>query len=1085
MISLRVSVPKDMRGSSLLKAHQWAKSNLARSNPDAGSQDYTIQSVDGTPLTLSDLTNDSYDEVLLIGSVKSNPSSRHSSKTTNYPATYPDYNYPSYTRRPTRVGNRVPELLAEDIEPAMVERLVAQRGYFGGLNLIVKLQNTSSRAEDYTSPKFAALLQNMANAESRVKSNPGKVLYTSLNNTNGGILTAGEATRAFFQEYLGANFAEGLGPSASNTIKNWSTEIRKYGLDDTKSFENFMNEVLEPFLVIRSANVGLLRAIRLPENSEHLLKKINKTGNKYAMFEDTPIYKKLMTYLPVKAEDFYEGIDYAIVAHPYFAYPELAEVMTDKKLLDNLLSILEAAPQSFMKQGTARSDLEVRSNLRSSLSRLLKIGDQYLYDAIQDAQLNVLKESNDANQQALEISSLKEMLSTDLADPSKFIKTLPAKKNKIMLVNGLAGFPTTPPPYWPRPIAYSVMDVIAENLQKILLSADQGGAQEALATSLANSLGVRVLPKLENETDPVDISFDITVRGRVTNTTVRTNRATIFHAYHHLEDPLVKEMVANGNAPPRGDVGKRGYGNGVALASTTWLQDPSTKDAKKHYAKLIDTVEGWRVVSKFKELFSGDTTELTTASDTMVPLMTLFAGVEDYSQNKYKYTVNEGERVFILELLRRSLQDLNVKSGTTNTAFAGVASGMTPSELKKIIKDICENTEASENEVLTFLTFKVNYDALRAAIQATTMEQADVTRIENDVNLVTGQASLVYKNYILTNPLSLGPTVGPMSAADTTALDDLVDKLRDELIKGDTGLKYISNEVQERIVEPGVNMTLNKIQVTIDENSKSNFAIMTDIMVDVNEVTEEALGLLASHKSVSFGQYRPTRDFDDPASAIQQKSMSDEIDKITEFVRARNPEYQLLRLKIEAVINRLNDFSATLANDINVFQAQGGQSPANIQSSSYSNTLAMQRAVMRLRDLLQGVFNTIQTPPSAAPTLARAVTQGNFNQWLAGYFVDVDVFGNLLVGSRYYPKMYYESIDLCIQIIEKLTSVQKDITDNFQNFRIEQPVVSPQDIGEALVSLASALDLKMPKLKKKTKVEEYADEVRDKIRPYF
>ena len=243
MIYLRVSVPKDMRGSSLLKAHQWAKSNLARSNPDAGAQDYTIQSVGGTPLTLSDLTNDSYDEVLLIGSVKSNPSSRHLPKTTNYPATYPDYNYPSYTRRPTRVGNRVPELLAEDIEPAMVERLVAQRGYFGGLNLIVKLQNTSSRAEDYTSPKFAALLQNMANARGKVKSNPGKALYTSLNNTNGGILTAGEATRAFFQEYLGANITGGLGPSASNTIQNWSKEIRKYGLDDTKSFENFMNEV--------------------------------------------------------------------------------------------------------------------------------------------------------------------------------------------------------------------------------------------------------------------------------------------------------------------------------------------------------------------------------------------------------------------------------------------------------------------------------------------------------------------------------------------------------------------------------------------------------------------------------------------------------------------------------------------------------------------------------------------------------------------------------------------------------------------------------------------------------------------------
>ena len=1064
MISLRVSVPKDMRGSSLLKAHQWAKSNLARSNPDAGAQDYTMQSVDGTPLTLSDLTNDSYDEVLLIGSVKSNPSSRHSSKTTNYPATYPDYNYPSYTRRPTRVGNRVPELLAEDIEPAMVERLVAQRGYFGGLNLIVKLQNTATRAEDYTSPKFAALLQNMANAENRVKSNPGKALYTSLNNTNGGILNAGEATRAFFQEHLGANIPGELGPSASNTIKNWSKEIRKYGLDDTKSFENFMNEVLEPFLVVRSANVGLLRAIRLPENSEYLLKKINKKGNKYAMFEDTPIYKKLMTYLPIKAEDFYEGIDYAIVAHPYFAYSELAEVMTDKKLLDKILAVLEAAPQSFMKDGKARSNLEVRSNLRSSLSRLLKIGDQFLYDAIQEAQLNVLKESNDKNQQALEISSLKEMISTDLADPSKFIKTLPAKKNKILLVNGLAGFPTTPPPYWPRPIAYSVMDVIAENLQKILLSADQGGAQEALAISLSHSLGVRNIP---TPTVPgAEVVF------KVGNTDYKTNQFAVFHAYYQMDNPEVMKYVADSRFAP---IANLKITNSLARAS------PESDNNLRIYASLILEVEGWRIVNKFKELFSGDTSQLLDASQKAVPLMTLFAGVEDYSQNKYKYTVNEGERVFILELLRRSLQDLNVKSGSTNTAFAGVASGMTPSELKKIISDICENTEATENEVLTFLTFKVNYDSLRTEIQTTTMPRNYFNSIKSNVELATAQASLVYKNYMLSNPLSLsGANTGAISATDRTKLDDLAKKLQDEMMKGDTGLKYISNEVQERIIEPGVNMTLNKIQVTIDENSKSNFAKITDIMVDINEVTKEALGLLAYHKSVTFGQYRPIADFDNPADKMQRQNLANEIDKITEFVRARNPEYQLLRLKIDGIINRLTDFGVTLDHGINMFQAQG-QGQFNITRSSYSNTTAMKRATVRLMDLLGDVRLIIQKPPSSSRTLGAAIPQNQFRSMRTRFFEDVSGQG---VPDRYYPKGYYKSIDLCLQMVQKLSPVQEDIVDNFQNFRIQHPTVSAQDIREALENLASAIDLKMPK-PKEMKVEDYADNVRDRIRPYF
>ena len=70
-------------------------------------------------------------------------------------------------------------------------------------------------------------------------------------------------------------------------------------------------------------------------------------------------------------------------------------------------------------------------------------------------------------------------------------------------------------------------------------------------------------------------------------------------------------------------------------------------------------------------------------TEKVVPLMTLFAGVEDYSQNKYKYTVNEGERVLILELLRRSLEDLNKKSGTTNTAFAATPRWLTTRNSKE------------------------------------------------------------------------------------------------------------------------------------------------------------------------------------------------------------------------------------------------------------------------------------------------------------------------------------------------------------------------------------------------------------------
>ena len=48
---MRVKVPRDLAGGSLLKAHQWVKSSVAKSNPHSSTSDYKIQSVDGTPLT--------------------------------------------------------------------------------------------------------------------------------------------------------------------------------------------------------------------------------------------------------------------------------------------------------------------------------------------------------------------------------------------------------------------------------------------------------------------------------------------------------------------------------------------------------------------------------------------------------------------------------------------------------------------------------------------------------------------------------------------------------------------------------------------------------------------------------------------------------------------------------------------------------------------------------------------------------------------------------------------------------------------------------------------------------------------------
>ena len=1048
MINVRVSVPKDLMGSSLLKAHQWAKSQLARANPSGGAQDYTIQSVDGTPLTLSDLTNDSYDEVLLIGSVKNNPS-----KTTNYPAVYPSFNYPSYTRRPSRVGNRVPELLAEDIEPAMVERLVAQRGYFGGLNLIVKLQNTSTRAEQYTSPKFASLLQKTANASRRVKSNPGQVLYTSVNNTNAGILTSGEATRSFFKEYFGIT-----GPNATNKITNWSKEVRKYGLDDTVAFDNFVNEVLEPFLVVSTANVGLLKTLRLPENSSYLLEKINKKSrNKYAVFEDTPIYQKLMTYLPIKSQDFYEGIDYALVAHPYFAYEELAKVMVNKKFMDNLFKVLEEAPQSFMKRGTSRNRLAVSGGgFRARISRLLKIGDQYLYDSVRDGQFSILKESKNKDQ-SLDVNTLREMMSADLTDVNRFVDKLPGLSNKVVMVNGLAGFPTTPPPYWPRPIAYAVMDTILENLQKILTNVNDGGMQEALSKSLALTLGVTQVAELLTPADPVEVEKKVKVGRNFVNKKLTTDHFGIYYAYMYMNDEDVQKLVGmhiTPPSPPDPAFTQINLKDDETVDAVANVNDRDGLPAQQEYAKIIAWLGEPALIREYNKLFvEGNNILETDNKDYLVPLMTLFAAVEEYSTNKYGHSVLEGERVFILELLRQSLESLRIKSGSANTAY--ITSGLSESQLRRIVREICQNSQASENEVLTFLTFKANYEALKSAAAARDVSTQHENQMKRKINDLVNTGSVVYQQYVADNPISYNNTVPRTAQADRDELKRLFDTLASEYRAGDAGLQYITEDVKDKIIEPGVTMRIDKVNVTLAGLNEEYFDQLIAIMKELNETTESVMSLISDYENPGFRPFMVDRDISDNQSELHQKQLGDYLNSVEDFTERITNEMKVIEVKVGSLQNQLTNLKSSISNTI----------PATT-STMKNNYESLVKAVGRLETLVADVKTKMATlgGTSMGWNYPTQITDANFDANRTTYLEEAT--GTLVTETVHYPRFYYSTLTKLLEIFIDLEPIQSDLTEIYTKFEVKLPTASAEEMASTIISLADALELRGALLRK-------------------
>ena len=119
---MRATVPSSLQGGSLLDAHKWVKSKLARNNP-GGTADYTLADSIGNPITLSDLVrnNPATIEVEIIsgrGGVRNNPSLPLPTDFT------PSADF-------VRGGNFSNQLLPRDLDPALVERMVAQEGIFG------------------------------------------------------------------------------------------------------------------------------------------------------------------------------------------------------------------------------------------------------------------------------------------------------------------------------------------------------------------------------------------------------------------------------------------------------------------------------------------------------------------------------------------------------------------------------------------------------------------------------------------------------------------------------------------------------------------------------------------------------------------------------------------------------------------------------------------------------------------------------------------------------------------------------------------------------------------------------------------
>ena len=149
-MQMLVKVPGDLHGASLLKAHSWVKSQVARTNP-GGSSDYSLSNPDGNKLSLSDITRNPNTSVVIevttLDGVRKNPAAFS-------PLPEMQFEYPEVPRS----GNDIMSIMPGEIDPALATRIIAEQGLNRGLHTLNRLVHETAGVH-VSSPTTAALIQ--------------------------------------------------------------------------------------------------------------------------------------------------------------------------------------------------------------------------------------------------------------------------------------------------------------------------------------------------------------------------------------------------------------------------------------------------------------------------------------------------------------------------------------------------------------------------------------------------------------------------------------------------------------------------------------------------------------------------------------------------------------------------------------------------------------------------------------------------------------------------------------------------------------------------------------------------------------
>ncbi len=739
MIYMRVKVPSNIAGGSLMGAHNFVKSALARSNPGGSMANYKIQATDGTPITLSDLTMRKYDEVLIISGARKNPGH----KQTTYPVVDPDFNYVSYESR-NILGNDIAKLLPKDIDGGMLERLSAEVGTFSALNTISKLMYTNE-VESATDPQIAAMLQTYANATKQLtpRSNPGRPFFaTDLNDTYRGILSPEEATKAFAQDALNLRFPVDT-PDAAQAIDR-ARIVRMYGLNN-RDVARFVDNVLTPYLAVSKANAGMLRALRSEDVRARLQSAIigrrKKLENLDSIY-DHQMFKKLVALTPTKAEQFYDGIDYALVAHPAMSRPSLAKAAISNRVIDPLVGLVRKFPDN---AGTALSPNQIggepgtRMSFREYIARFFNPADQVVYEMVV-AQRDILEPTSPEET----IRAMRALYDSETRDEdiAQHLQNMNFNQT-VSFVRDVGGFRPTAPPYWPKPVVLALMETVKDNwnvvsegvdLSTTFLGLDyrrRAPADAMASLSTVNNAGNRI-----NHSISVKHLYDLSDKlDGIREPRGPKLRSILGRHGNIVNSPTTNDSLQENEVTMT--VNRSGALATNNLAIIAYIMSAQLND-EEYFRRLDGDTDYEEILNEIKVTleqvaYAAIRKTVATADDQprAVSILSLFMEIEDRSRNQFNYSMTENDRAFVLYLLERVMAAL--REDTAGDIGRAEDDDRDPEQLLRIIEGYAARGDPNIGE--SELNNRMQFEAYVRGLEQLWFDAIDMGDVPTDLEV--------------------------------------------------------------------------------------------------------------------------------------------------------------------------------------------------------------------------------------------------------------------------------------------------------------------------------------------------------------